>query len=730
MLALVALCASLAIVSVSGVVRDVQGGVVAGAAVVSRTSDGTAGPQTVSGPDGGFTLGPLLPGDITITVRAGGFAESVRHVAARQDVTGVMIVLAPASFVDAVTVTASRSPDATGTPAAASVLTAAALESSPSSMLDDQLKTVPGFSLFRRASSRVANPTTQGVTMRGLSASGASRSLVLVDGVPLNDPFGGWVYWDRVPQTALDRVEVVRGGTSELYGADAVGGVIQVLTIAPSRNALRALADYGSRATPRVSLFGGGAAGAWSGFAAGEWQRSDGYLIVAPGDRGPIDAPAFSDYRTAYADAAYQDQAWRAAVRGNVFDENRGNGTPLQVNRTTARAVAGEVSGAARGALWLVRSYYGNQGYDQSFTSVNAARTAETLAQLQRVPSFEAGATGQVSLRIGPASWLFGADVRRTEGTTNERTFTRGVESGFNHAGGVEWETGAFARMALAPTDRLTVTAALRADRWTLSPDSATTPPQRVTELSPKAGVTVRATDAVSFDAVVTHAFRAPTLNELFRNFRVGNTLTSANAGLTPERLTGVEGGATIAHGPASLRVTGFWNRLSDAIANVTVSSTPALTTRRRDNAGAIRVAGVEIEGEWRVAAFLRATASAALMDSIFAESREPGLTGNRVPQVPRYQMALGARVNAPGGVGASVDVRSYGSQWEDDKNALLLRAATITDLSASRAFAGRLTLFGAVENLFDAQYDVGRTPQLTIGLPRTVRGGARVYLP
>src|SRR5262249_54949730 len=141
------------------------------------------------------------------------------------------IILAPAMLIEAVTVTAARGAPASEAPAATTVLTSVMLDATAAPALDDQLKTAPGFSLFRRSSSRVANPTTQGVTMRGLSASGASCSLVLVDGVPLNDAFGGWVYWDRVPQAALDRVEIVRGGTSDLYGADAVGGVIQVLTM-------------------------------------------------------------------------------------------------------------------------------------------------------------------------------------------------------------------------------------------------------------------------------------------------------------------------------------------------------------------------------------------------------------------------------------------------------------------------------------------------------------------
>jgi outer membrane receptor protein involved in Fe transport len=146
-------------------------------------------------------------------------------------------------------------PDA---PQAATVVTSAELLTSAAGSLDDALRNTPGFSLFRRSSSRVSNPTTQGVTLRGLSGSGASRTLVLADGFPLNDPFGSWVYWNRVPQAAIDRVEIVRGATGDLYGADALGGVVQVLTFAPGRTRLRGIVEAGSHGTARFSGFAGG----------------------------------------------------------------------------------------------------------------------------------------------------------------------------------------------------------------------------------------------------------------------------------------------------------------------------------------------------------------------------------------------------------------------------------------------------------------------------------------
>lgn len=710
----------------SGVVRDPTGAIVSGATVVARPAGGPV-QQTVSGPDGRFQL-EVPPGPVVVTVRAGGFAEEIRRVDETAGSRQIDVVLKPATLLEAVTVTASRAP-AVEPASTASVLTAEALASTAAPVLDDQLKSIPGFSLFRRTSSRAANPTTQGVTLRGLSASGASRTLVLVDGVPLNDPFGGWVYWDRVPQAALDRVEVVRGGASDLYGADAVGGVIQVLTAAPSGPAVRATADFASRDTPRGSLFAGAARGPWSGFASGEWQRTDGYVLVAPEERGPVDTRAGSTYGTAYGRASYQRSRWRASASANLFNEQRRNGTPLQRNDTVSRDFSGELSGAAGSGVWLVRGYGGTQRYNQSFTAVNAARTAEFLTSTQHVPSTSGGASGQWSQTLGAVSLVAGAETRRVEGTTEARTFSRGVETGRSAAGGTQWDTGAFVRAEVAATDRLSVVAALRGDRWSSTPREPGSAAETATELSPKAGFTFRAGPSLTWHALVTRAFRTPTLNELFRDFRVGGTVTSANDALRPETLTSVEGGASLAHGPAALRVVGFWSRLSDAVTNVTISRTPQLVTRQRRNAGTIRAAGVEVEGEWRVTPAVQATLGVQFVDSIFTDSREAGLAGNRVPQVPRVGGAAGLRVDAPAGLTTTAQFRFTGSQFDDDQNAFRLGPAHVLDLFASRRLRRGVDVFAAVENVFDEEYDVGRTPTRTIGLPRTVRAGVRAYL-
>ena len=193
-------------------------------------------------------------------------------------------ILILAKISEAITVTATRTEiRVADTPASVVVLSKEALASSPAPTLDDALRQVAGFTLFRRAGSRVANPTTQGVSLRGVGASGASRALVLDDGVPLNDPFGGWVYWGRLPRAALERVEVLRGGASDLYGSSAMGGVIQFIRRKSPGVTIETSA--GSQKTATTSLF----AGADHFSLAADFLATDGFVLVRPEDRGAVD---------------------------------------------------------------------------------------------------------------------------------------------------------------------------------------------------------------------------------------------------------------------------------------------------------------------------------------------------------------------------------------------------------------------------------------------------------
>src|SRR4051794_38499676 len=180
----------------------------------------------------------------------------------------------------------------TEAPSFITVLDNSEIQQQPGVNIDDRLRAVPGFTLFRRTSSVAANPTTQGVSLRGLGSSGASRTLVLWDGIPINDPFGGWVYWTRVAPEELDRVEVSRGASTSVFGDRAMSGAIGLFSRPAENRRITGYYEGGNRDTHSV---GAGYSQIWSKFAASVQTRAfttDGYFIVPANRRGTADSKA------------------------------------------------------------------------------------------------------------------------------------------------------------------------------------------------------------------------------------------------------------------------------------------------------------------------------------------------------------------------------------------------------------------------------------------------------
>ncbi|MBI3050722.1 MAG: TonB-dependent receptor [Acidobacteria bacterium] len=711
---------------VGGIVVDASGAPVAGAVV-------TAGAASVTtADDGSFSLADVSDAGAELRVTAAGFAPATLTV--RGDAQDVRVVLQPAPLVDTIVVTASRGAARLATPEATTVLTSAELLTSAAGALDDALRNTPGFSLFRRSSSRVSNPTTQGVTLRGVSGSGASRTLVLADGLPLNDPFGSWVYWNRVPQAAVDRVEVVRGATGDLYGADALGGVIQVLTFPPGRTRFRATGEGGSHDTARFSGFGGMQRGPWNVDAAGEWLRTDGVIVVGEESRGPVDVRADSDYSNGFLGGGYNAGQWHATVRLSLYDEERGNGTPRTVNSTDWTQVSGEAGGAVGDGAWQVRASGGTQDYYQTFSAVAAGRATERLTFEQTIPTTFATASGQWTRGTAETVWLLGAEFKRARGNQEETRYSvAGVPSGPFPSGGTETNGAMFARVSLTPRDRLTLVLGMRGDFWQSTPSVNTSPTHTAQFFSPRAAAAWTLSPVTSVHASVYRAHRTPTLNELHRRFAVGNTVTNANPLLDPERLTGVDGGALFSWRQLSARVTGFWNQLDEAITNVTITPppVPGQITRQRQNTDTVRARGLEVEADYRPHPQWTVSALAGVTRSTFVEAPvQPALVDKRVPQVPSYQLGATVTYVDPRGFTGSLQARRVGAQFDDDLNVFRLEPFGVVDVFAGQELMRGLHLFVAVENLGDVDYDVGRTPIRTIGWPRTVRVGVRVFLP
>jgi len=602
--------------------------------------------------------------------------------------TLLLAILLAQTASETITVTATRTPTRLGdTPASLVVLSRESLNTTAAATTDDALREVAGFTLFRRTGSRVANPTSQGVSLRGIGASGASRALVLDDGVPLNDPFGGWIYWGRVPRVALQRVEVLRGGGSDLYGNSAMGGVVQF--IRRSEPGLTIDTSAGSAATATTSIFAGGPQ---FSFAA-DLLTTDGYVLVDPTQRGAVDIEADSRH------AAFDGTLRRGLgfVRASFYRESRHNGTPLQENDTRFWQLASGGDVQVRNGLLSLRAFGSDQDYRQTFSAIADDRDSERLTVDQRVPSRAAGASAQYTRAIGNRHALIsGFEGRQVTGRSDELRGATHVT-----AGGRQRTAAMFVEDVFAATTDLSVTAGLRVDDW-----------DGENELSPRVAVLYRASDDLSLSASAYRSFRAPTLNELYRGFRVGNVNTLPNADLKAETLTAFELGARLRFA----RVTLFWMDTDDAIANVTLSTTPDLITRQRQNLGGSRSRGAELDAEWRVQSF-RFSAGWLFVDAITSEDL-------RVPQVARNQATTQLLYTSH--FTAGLQTRWSSKQFDDDRNTFALRGYFVADIFASHQLRPNTELTLAVENIFDHRIEASATPVITLGQPRAWRIGVR----
>ncbi|HEX8073132.1 MAG TPA: TonB-dependent receptor [Pyrinomonadaceae bacterium] len=732
---------------VAGVVLDQAGVPVAGAEVSLRRA-GQADARTTTDEAGRFSFARVdASAGGVVSVQARGFAAAAR-VWRADDAAAFVIELAPAPLAEQVTVTAARVETRLGeTAARVAVLGRAELAATAAATLDDALRQVAGFQLFRRAGSRTANPTTQGVSLRGVGASGASRAVVLADGVPINDPFGGWVYWGRVPRAGVRQVEVLRGGASALYGGGALGGVVNVVTRRPEEGALELELAYGNQRTADAALYAGGARGRWAASVAAESFSTRGYVLVAEGERGRVDTPAGARHATVELTLARRlTEGARLFIRGALFGEARANGTPSQTNRTHARQLSagGDFSSARAGALTL-RAYGGAQLFDQNFSAVAADRMSETLTRVQRVPAQVFGAGAQWTRAFGARqTFVAGLDWREVRGASDETVYVAGRASSLVGAGGRERTAGFFAEDIVRLGARLFVTAGFRADAWRNYAAASTTRPLRPgggtavnvfperteTAFSPRLAALYQVSASFSLTASAYRAFRQPTLNELYRTFRVGDVQTLANERLRAERLTGGEAGARAGGfgGRLSVRGTFFWTEITRPVANVTLAVTPALVTRQRQNLGRTRTRGLELEAEARAGRRWTLTGGYLLADSVVTRfPANVALEGLRVPQVARQQLTLQARYTDSAGLTFGVQARASGAQFDDDQNRLRLAPYFTLDALVARPLARRLSVFAAAENLFNQRYETGRTPVLTQGPPLLVRAGLRL---
>ena len=589
----------------------------------------------------------------------------------------------------------------TETPANVSEIAARDLAQTPGVNLDDRLREVPGFSLFRRTSSLVANPTTQGVSLRGIGSSGASRSLVLWDGVPMNDPFGGWVYWTRFPPEDLRRVEISRGASTSVFGDLALGGAIALFSREADRAHFYGGFEGGSQNTE--DLWTGGS-NLWKNFAlsaSARAVRTDGYYVVPGTVRGNVDTRANVEFVTGDFRADLFQGTHRLFAELNILTEDRANGTVATRNSSSLGTASLHFVEALPQNEFSFLAFRTEEQYHSTYSAIAADRNTERLTSRQTVPANGNGA--DLLWNHHAADWNFaaGADVNQNRGFSTDAVFPAGRRFG----GGTVLQHGEFAQADLR-WGGARFFAGLRHQFTGLGNQF----------LNPSAGL-VYGISRWKLRGSAYRAFRSPTLNELYREFRAGNTVTQANNNLQPETLLGAEAGADYLTERGAIRLTVFRNALAHLITNTTLSSTPAQIIRQRRNGADSLSRGVEFSAmhrwrQWRAEA-----------GYLYAQSRYA--TGPRVPQIPKHQGTAQLtysrnRTEVTGGI------RAYGLQYEDDLNTFRLPGFASLQLLARQRLSSQFTVHVSFENLLDHQYYTGFTPTPTIGAPRQVRAGVQ----
>ncbi len=614
--------------------------------------------------------------------------------------------------------------------------------------LDVALAAAPGFSLFRRTSSLGANPTTQGVSLRGIAGSGASRALVTLDGVPQNDPFGGWVIWTGLPAEAVGGAAIVRGAGAGAYGAGALTGVVALETPEQGERPGSGEVSVGGRGYARAAGITELDFGRSRLFLDASGELSDGWIPVVQG-RGAADRPlTLRDWSAA---ERTETDLGRVVLSERVaaYEEDRGAGTLYANSRArgvqASLALVAPPSGGGLG--WRAQAWVDGSDLANTAASVSPDRNTATLANNQyATPAFGVGLNAALR-RVAPDyEWEIGADVRNFDGESRERLYSQGNPTGSRVSGGGELVAGVYAE-ASRRFGRWLVTGGVRLDDWEDYGSKLIQSGQTVIDQHPgdrggqvptgRVGLRRDLAGDVYARAAAYSGFRPATLNELHRSFRVGADVTEANATLSPERLYGAEfgfGGAGVVNWDADV----FYNQLANAVTNVTIGKGPGTfpiagfvpaggTLYLRENAGRVNAVGVEGEASHPFGPNINLRVGFAYTHArVDGGGEAPQLTGKRPAETPDLTVTAAVEWRPVERLTLVSQLRFESDRFDDDLNTRRVNGGAEVDARAEWRLNADLSVYLAADNLFDAALENGRSAAdiVTYAAPRIVRVG------
>ena len=737
--------------TVSGSVEDQAGGRLPGVSIELLPATGALR-TTQSDAQGTFHFDSVPPGHYAVTFALPSFLGVRREIDVVASLPTRVDVTLRVSLNAAVVVTATRTERTLEqVPESVTVLNEDVIQATPAQSLDDVIRTIPGININSDSSYQV-HFTANGITMRGLGSGADTRTLVMLDGVPLNGPNQGVVQWLQVPLESIDQAELVRGGGSALWGNYALGGVMNIVTRPPATSQASGDIGYGRYDTTRVNAYGASAVNKAFQFSGNvNYFNTAGYNRVPEDQREPLDIPTTFEATNAQAIARFTvNPTLTGFVRGNFYHGDQTLGTPLSTNDTRLATIAGGLNKLSAGGSSLVLNGFYR---DSRFQTDNPGapddappRTAEYVQNAHVGDWTDFGSSVQWntshSMRLPLLS--VGADVHRTTGSDAAAIYDeRHSQIRTDVGSGTQLLTGVFGQASVVPVPDVEILANVRFeyfknfDGFDGNPGGiGPVPDTTATATTGRVSVRYKLNQIVALRGAVYNGFRAPQLDDLYRGFSIPGGTFLPNSQLVPETLQGAEGGVDVSGNGVRAQVTGFYNQIKDLLTsrNLDDNELPPgfFFGTRNINAGKLHSSGVEVETNWAMSSSVSANVAYTYTHSQIVENPvDPASVGLQLFGVPKNKASAIVTYAGPSGFKAATRVRYQQEHASDPGHTLVEPSYTVWDLSASYRVNKRLEVFGTIENLFNLTYVASNSgfgpPQL--GTPFSPFAGLRMRL-
>jgi outer membrane receptor protein involved in Fe transport len=668
----------------------------------------------------------------------------------------------PATKLQEIVTTASRvSEMVSQSPINVTAVSRRDIATTPASTVPSLLWRLPGFTMRDHQSASANSPGRRVPSFRGLAGSSGGRTLILVDGVPLNDGFNGYMQWNRIPLALVDRVEVIRGGGSMIWGSRALGGVVNILTRTPASSGVEAQVEGGTGESYRGTVTGNVVGSRAHASLTTDWAGTDGFLVTRPDLRGPVDVPSGDQTKVVAGRVGYDvTSSLQATASGSYFDLDSRGPTPGGGNTSSASEFRGGLRWLSpAGGVWSLQGYTTSTDYLNNSGIVSSDRTTETPNRVQAQAATMVAASLQWSQSLGGRHQVAaGLDLSNADGTIDELgNSVNGVWTLNRANGGQQRLGGLFLQDNVRLSERWQVQAAVRGDQIrntggyrldtalpsgtpTLDTSYANVTRSRVNY---SVGVRFEATSRLTWRAATYTALRAPTLYELYQtNYSTRGAVIAANPSLRPETLRGVELGVDFQPSATSvLRLNAFLNKAQDAILDYTIGTSTAngqvftecgavprnQACRQRRNVAGLRTIGLESEFE------VHPTAAWSIWASYTYNPTRVDAPGDAIDGLParaaaKHAATASVTYDQPRLATITFEQRYVGPRADDDLNTITLDHFFVSGLRVSRRIAPRTTAYVKVENLFDADYEVTRSTNgyAEVAMPRWIMVGMR----